>query len=91
MQAKIRKEIFVGGEFEVFATEFHGDDFFVAQGGSKPTPAQRIRISYHLVMLTNQTVDRNDKLIPIHWSSPSAKSWCGNRYSTERLLNGSFA
>jgi hypothetical protein len=44
-----------------------------------------------LVVLTDQTVDSDDKLIAIPWGPPAANSWCGDRYSTERLLNGSAA
>src|SRR6185295_4767412 len=83
---KIGKAIFVGAEFEVFAADFHRDHFFIAQSGSKSASAHRIPGFDPLILVTNQTVDSNDKLIPIHWSSPSAKSWCGNRYSTERGL-----
>jgi hypothetical protein len=66
MRAKVRKDLLVGGELEVFAAEFHGDHFFVAQGGRKPAPAQRGGVFDHLIVLTDQTVDGNDKIIPIH-------------------------
>ena len=91
IRVKVRKEIFVGGQLEILATDLHRDDFFIAQGGGNPAPAQGIGMFDHLRVLTDQTVHSNDKLIPIHWGPPAGKSWCGNRYSTDRLLNGSAA
>lgn len=43
----------------------------------------------HLVVLIDQTVDSEDKLIAISREPPAVSSWCGDCYSTKRLLNGS--
>jgi hypothetical protein len=44
-----------------------------------------------LLVLTDQTVDRNDKLIPIPWRTPSMNSSCGSPYSMKRDSDGSSA
>ena len=69
MGAKVGKEVFVGGELKVFAAEFHGDDFFVAQRRGKAAPAQGVGVFDHTVVLTDQTVHSNDKLIAIPWGA----------------------
>src|SRR6266478_2646828 len=89
MRAKIRHEFLVSSQLKILPTNFHRDHFFVRQRRRKATPPQRVGALDPLVMLADQTIDSNDKLIAIHWGPPWAKSWCGNRYSTERLLNGS--
>ena len=91
MGPKVGKEVLVGGQLEVFAAEFHRDHFFITQGGRKAPLPQRVGVFDYLVVLTDQTVDSDDKLISIHWGPPAANSWCDDRYSTERLLNGSAA
>jgi len=85
--AEVPKEVLVGSQLEILATDLQGEDFFIAQRGGKPAAAQGVEVLEHLIMLTNQTVDSNDKLIAIHWGPPAGNSWCGNPYSTARLLN----
>ena len=41
--AKAGREIFVGGQLEILATNFHRDHFFITQGGGKSASAQRIK------------------------------------------------
>ena len=61
------------------------------RAGANPPRRNRVGVFNHAVMLTDQTVDSNDKLIAIHWETPSVNSRCGNLYSTKKGPNGSAA
>jgi hypothetical protein len=91
MGPKVGKEVLVGGQLEVFAANFHGQDFFIGQSRGKPTPPQGVPVFNRSIVLTNQTVHGNDKIISIHWVAPSVNSVCGSHYSTKKLPNGSSA
>src|SRR5512143_1620295 len=67
---KVPIEVLVGTALKVFATNLHGDDLFVGQRGGKPAMAYPVGGSEDGVVLTHQTVHRDDKIVAIHWTPP---------------------
>jgi hypothetical protein len=59
-------EAFVRRTCEKFAVDFHGDHFFVAQRWGKFPVTQPVQGFEGLIVLANQAVHRDDKIVAIH-------------------------
>jgi hypothetical protein len=71
MLVEVGKEVFVGSVFEVFTTDFNGDDFLIGEGRQKAAAPDIRARSQSPIFCDYQTVDHDDKSIAIHRACPS--------------------
>ena len=91
VRPKVGINILVGATLEILAADFQGDHFFIAERGGKPAPADTVAMGDNPVAGTDQAIHGDDKIVAIHWFTPSLNGWRGDRYSTKVWPSGSAA
>jgi hypothetical protein len=66
MRMKISKHVLAAFEFEIFAADFHGDDFLVAQGRRKAAAPQPALLPDDAVLLANNQKNSDNETVPFH-------------------------
>lgn len=63
---KIRENVFVAFDLEIFAADFHGDDFLVAQGRRKAAAPYLAVLFDEIILVADCQKNSDNKTVPVH-------------------------